>query len=136
MSNKAGLWVDHRQAIIVHLVDDQLTTETIASNIEKHVKAHGGSRTSTPYAPQEVVPEDRIDRKYNQHLEQYYQKITQAIGEAGSIYILGPGEVKNELTKHLQKKLQSTKPRIKLETTDKMSEAQIIAQVKLHYALT
>lgn len=136
MGKKAGLWVDHRQAVIVHLADGQLTTETLVSNVEKHVRATGGSRTSTPYAPQDVVAGDRVDRKFEQHLETYYEAITQAVRGVESIYIMGPGEAKSELNKHLLKHIQNPKPIIKLETMDKMTEPQIIAKVKQHYDIS
>jgi hypothetical protein len=46
---------------------------------------------------------------------------------------MGPGEAKVELNNHLQKLGPKSKPAIVIETTDKMTEAQIIAKVKRHY---
>ena len=132
MGRKVGLWIDHRKAFIVYLAEREVTSQTISSNIEKHVRASGGSRSTTSYGPQDVVAEDRVDRKFRHHLVQYYEKVARAIHGAESILIMGPGEAKHELNKHLQKKKQTPRAEITVETTDKMTDAQIIAKVKRH----
>ena len=134
MSSQVGLWIDHRRAFIVYLAGDETTSQTILSDIEKHVRASGGSRSSTPYGPQDILAEDRVDRKFKHHLEQYYEGVARAVGGVESVFIMGPGEAKDELKRHLQKSRQKPRPVIRVETTDKMTEAQIIAKVKQHFA--
>ena len=134
MNSKAGLWIDHRQAIIVHFSEDNVTSKIIQSGMEKHVRASGGSRSSTPYGPQDILAEDRIDRKYRHHLDQYYEEVLQALYGVGSMIIMGPGEAKEEFRKYFQKKGHNPVPTIAIETTDKMTEAQIIAKVKQHFS--
>lgn len=134
MSSQVGLWIDHRRAFIVYLAGDETTSDTILSGIEKHVRASGGSRSSTPYGPQDIFAEDRVDRKFKHHLEQYYERVARAVGDIESVFIMGPGEAKDELKRHLQKSRQKPRPVIRVETTDKMTEAQIIAKVKQHFA--
>ena len=134
MNSKAGLWIDHRQAIIVHFSEGAVTKETIQSGMEKHVRASGGSRSSTPYGPQDILAEDRIDRKYRHHLDQYYEEVSQALHGVGSMLIMGPGKAKEELVKHLEKQERTHLPAITIETTDKMTEAQILAKVKQHFS--
>jgi len=128
------LWIDHRRAFIVYLAEDETTSDTILSDIEKHVRASGGSRSSTPHGPQDILAEDRVDRKFKHHLEQYYERVARAVGGIESVFIMGPGEAKDELKRHLQKSRQKPRPVIRVETTDKMTEAQIIAKVKEHYS--
>ena len=134
MSLKVGLWIDHKRAFIVYLTENETTSETILSNVEKRVKASGGARSSTPYGPQDIFAEDRVDRKFKHHLEQYYERVARAVGGVESVFIMGPGEAKDELKRHLQKSRQKPRPIIRCETTDKMTEAQIIAKVKEHYS--
>jgi len=133
MSTKAGLWIDHRRAFIVHVTEDGTTSETIESDVEKHVRGAGGSRSSTPYGPQDIAAGDRVDRKYRGHLDQYYEKVAHAVRDAESIYIMGPGEAKTELKKHLEKSKRTPPVRIAVETADKMTEAQITAKVREHF---
>jgi len=133
MSSQVGLWIDHRQAFIVHLAADKTTSKIILSNLEKHVRASGGSRSSTPYGPQDIFAEDRVYRKFKHHLQQYYERVVRSIRGAESIFIMGPGEAKDELKKYLEKPKQKPHPVIKIETVDKMTEAQIVARVREHY---
>jgi hypothetical protein len=133
MNTKVGLWIDHKQAFIVYLSKEDVTTKTIPSNVEKHVRASGGSRSATPYGPQDIVAENRIDRKHKHHLNRYYEEAVEAVIGAKSILIMGPGEAKGEFKKHLQKLGRKPLPVIAVETTDKMTETQIIAKVKQHY---
>lgn len=133
MSTEAGLWIDHKHAFIVFYTKNNVTTKKIPSNMEKHVRASGGSRSSTPYGPQGIIAEDRIDRKYKHHLDRYYEDVTKALRGIESLLVMGPGEAKGELKKHLQKPGHATIPDIMIESADKMTENQIIAKVKHHF---
>jgi hypothetical protein len=99
MKKYVGIWVDHEKAFIVALQDDTETFTRIDSNVEGHVRLAGGSRSATIYGPQDVASEQKIDRRRERHLREYYQKIIEAIDDAGKILIFGPGEAKGELEK-------------------------------------
>jgi hypothetical protein len=43
MKREVGLWIDHRQAVIVILTDEGEETRLIKSNMEKYVRFSGGS---------------------------------------------------------------------------------------------
>ena len=133
MSSKAGLWIDHRQAFIVFIKEDEITTRKILSNLERRVKPSGGKRSSTPYSPRFEPADNRIDRKYTHHLDHYYEEVELALHGVESIYIMGPGEGKGEFKRYLQKQGGKYISDVTLETTDKMTENQIIAKVKQHF---
>ena len=133
MSSEAGLWIDHRQAFIVYILEDEIKTRRILSNLEKRVKPSGGKRSSTPYSPRYEPADDRLDRKYKHHLENYYEDIAQALEGVESVLIMGPGEGKGEFKKHLERHGSKSISDIELETTDKITENQIIAKVKQHF---
>jgi hypothetical protein len=133
MSVKAGLWIDHRQAFVVHLNNDEAVSEKILSNVEEHINEPRGSRSRSPFGPQDAFAEDRVDRKYKHHLDQYYEKVAQSIHDAKHIFIMGPGEAKGEFKKHLENSKHGSRHQIKIETTDKMPDVQIIKKVKEHY---
>jgi len=48
-----------------------------------------------------IRPKARRDRRFGEHLHQYYAEVVAAIHDANSILILGPGEAKGELEKRL-----------------------------------
>lgn len=96
MSSQAGIWIDRRRAFIVYIYKNEIKTEEILSDVEKHVRPAGGSRSTTPYGPQDVAAEDHTDRKFMQHLEQYYARVAKKLKNAESIFIFGPAEAKDE----------------------------------------
>lgn len=135
MNSRFGLWIDHRRAFIIHFSGIEARTENIESNLEKHVRAAGGSRTATPYGPQDVFAEDKVDRKFQLHLKQFYNKVAESLQGADSILIMGPGEARNEFRKHLEKSKQQPRPAIEVAPADKMTDAQIVAKAREYFSL-
>jgi len=132
MNTRVGLWIDHRKAVIVFLTGNDKGVEIIESRIEKHVHPSGGSRSKTAYSPQEVKAEDIRERKYENSLGKYYDEVISRIRGAESILIFGPDAAKDELQKHIMgKELRSRV--VRLETTDKMTERQIVAKVRQYF---
>jgi len=132
MNTRVGLWIDHRKAVIVFLTGNDEGVEIIESRVEKHVRPSGGSRSKTPYSPQEVKAEDIRERKYENYLGRYYDEVISRIRGAESILIFGPDAAKSELQQHVKgKELRSRI--VRLETTDKMTERQIAAKARQYF---
>ena len=126
MKSAAGLWIDHRKAVIVIVSDDGEESKQIESGLEKHVRFSGGSRS------EQGGGEDQQDRQYTGHLNRYYDEVTSHLRDAESILIFGPGEAKGELEKRLAN--QGLGGRIVgIETVDKMTDRQIAAKVREHF---
>ena len=129
MNKQAGLWIDHREAIIVVLADKKEETKRIVSNNEKHIRYSGSSHSKTPEGLKEVTSEDQRDRKFTNDLNSYYDEVIAVIRDADSIQIFGPGEAKGELVKRLEH--AGLKVHIQaVETTDKLTDRQIAAKVR------
>ena len=123
MTKKAGLWIDHRKAVIVIISEQGEEIKEITSDMEKHVRFTGkpGSDTGST--------EDMRDRQFENHLNNYYDIVVDALRGVDSIQIFGPGEAKGELKKRLEK--TELKGHILAnETTDKMTNRQISAKVR------
>jgi len=134
MKKNIGLWIDHEKAFVVSLAEGSEKIQKIVSGVESHIKTLGGSRSATPYSPQDVATERKLERRRKQHLHQYYQKIIDSIKDAGSIFIFGPGAAKTELEKELRKSRPLATSIAAIETADKMTENQILARVKKYFA--
>jgi hypothetical protein len=129
--NYAGLWIDHRQAVIVSITEEGETIERIESDIERKVRLSGGSRTGkTPYGPQQVAVDGKQEERIKRQLRQYYQEIIQRIKDANQILILGPGEAKAEFQKELEKSKERVLKKITIQPADKMTERQIAAKIR------
>jgi len=132
MKKEIGLWIDHREAIIVILTDGGEEIKHIISNNGKHIRSSGSSHSKTPEGLKEVTSEDQRDRKFGNHLKKFYDEIIASICDADSIQIFGPGEAKGELEKRIEH--EGLKAHIlAIETVDKMTDRQISAKVREHF---
>ncbi len=132
MSNNAGIWIDHRRAVIVELTLDGELIKTIESKVEKHPERAGDSPMKGRYEARQVPADDSRQRALTGELNIYYDAVIAALPNPESLLLFGPGEAKGEFRTRLSK----TKPHARVsavETADKMSERQIVAKVRAHF---
>ena len=143
MNKYIGMWIDQRKAYIVSINKSTLEIEpeeketfiSIESGVEKHVRLSGGARTrKTPYGPQDIAIDSKIDARRKYQLQDYYQNIIRLIQGAKKILIFGPGKAKGQLEKEIKKSKALAQKIIAVETTDKMTEKQIAAKVRKLFA--
>jgi len=128
MTTKAGVWIDHKQAIVVLITDAGQEINRIVFDIGQPVRSKGSARSKNDY-----VAEDKLERKVDNDRKDYFDDVITAIRGADSLWILGPGEAKGEFTKHLKaKKVRGVV--VEGETADKMTERQLAAKVREHFA--
>jgi len=133
MEKLFGLWVDHEKAIIVSLIDGSHKVTHVESDIEGRFRLKGGSRSNTPYGIQSATSESKRDFRYSQHLNIYFQNIINLLKDAKHIFIFGPGDAKFELKKKIEKNNMLLDKISDIETTDKLTEPQIVAKVKKYF---
>jgi hypothetical protein len=122
MKTDVGLWIDHRQAVIVIITANGEEIKHIDSHMEKHVRFSGA-------AAEGGAGEDVRDRKFDNHLGSFYDEIITYLRTANSIQIFGPGEAKGELEKRLEENGLKEKVII-VDTEDKMTDRQIAVKVR------
>ena len=130
MNQPLGVWIDHRKAIVVSFKQDAEKIETILSNIQKRARHTGGSRTSSPYGPQDIAAESSRDRKYQQPLSIFYNQVCRSVRKPSDLLILGPGEAKVEFAKHIEKLNVLRVDIRKIESSEKLTDRQLVAKVK------
>ncbi len=122
MKRDVVLWIDHRQTVIAAVAGENEELTRILSGVEKH----------TRFSAAEGGAEDSRDRRFEAHLDQYYDKVVAAIRDARSILIVGPGEAGHEVEKRLRG--AGLGERIAgLETADKMTDHQIAALARRRF---
>jgi hypothetical protein len=121
MKTTVGLWIDHRQAVIVFVTGNDEEMQIINSNIEKLPRQSGSS----------VPTDDLQQRVLTEHLNSYYDKVISSLWNSGAILIMGPGEAKGELKVRLEIKNLKGR-RVDVETVDKMTDCQIVAKAREH----
>jgi hypothetical protein len=133
MKTKVGLWIDHKQATIVAITEQGEKTSQIVSQVEQQLRRSGDSPLKGSYEALRVPADDSRQRALTGHLNQYYEAVIGAIRGAEAIFIFGPGEAKGELKKRLERDHLGGKI-VGMETVDKMSDRQISAKVREHFA--
>lgn len=127
MKKEIGLWIDHRKTVIVILTSEGEEIRQISSNMEKHIRFSGAAESSVGGA------EDMRDRRFTNHLGTYYEGVISSIRDADAILIMGPGEAKVEIKTRLES--EGLGGRIAgIESVDKMTDHQIAAKVRQHFA--
>jgi hypothetical protein len=131
MQKEVGVWIDHKKAVIV--TGNGETLEKLESNMEDYVRSNGGIHGKTPAGTMVFDAEDQRERHLIEHLNKYYATVIAHVRDAGAILIFGPGEAKFELEKKL-KNNELHKHVIGIESTDKLTDRQIVAKVKNFFA--
>lgn len=125
MKKNVGLWIDHRNALIVIPNGESDEIKKILSNVEKRGWFSGP-------AAQDRTADDIRDRGIASDLGKYYDQVICAVREFDSILITGPGEAKRELQKKLEKEGLG-KRIVAVETADKMTDRQFVAKVRQRF---
>jgi hypothetical protein len=133
MATKAGVWIDHKHAIVVLVTDAGQEIKKIAFDIGQPVSPATSSRPKKQHKRNDFVAEDTRERRVENDRKDYYDDVIAAVGGATSLLILGPGEAKGEFSKRIKtKKLRGVV--VELETSDKVTDRQLAAKVKEHFA--
>lgn len=132
MKKQAGLWIDHRMAVIVIVTEAGEDIRKIESGMGRHVRYRGASTTKSPYSTQYQQGDDQLDNKFTEQLNKFYDEVIAHICAAEAVLIFGPGEAKGELEKRLKDKgFRGHVPPV--EIVDKMTDRQISAKVREHF---
>ena len=133
MKQEAGVWIDHRQAVIVNLSDQGEIIQHIRSNIPGRIRFSGASHAHPDSRmPHDDAAEDIRDHRFNQQLNRYYDQIIAALNTADSILVMGPGEAKIEFQHRFADCVRHGKV-VAVETRDKLTDPQIASMVRKHF---
>ena len=126
MGQDVGVWIDHKKAIIVSIAAGDVTTRTLTSDVEAHPHYSGS---------QEGGGEKKYEERHNQDLDRYYDDVIGQLGKPDAVLLFGPGEAKLQLKARLGRSKMSSESIVAVESTDKLTDPQIVAKVKEHYGI-
>ena len=127
MHKRVGLWIDRKKAVIVSIADNIEGKSIITSDMQNYV-------LYSTIVPGDGSPEDIRDRRFWNHLSEYYDKILADIRDATEIQIFGPEVAKYELQKRLEGE-GLAEHIVSLEEVDKMTDHQIAAKVQKRFPM-
>ena len=126
MSYDVGVWIDHKKAVIVSIAAGQVTTRTLESNVGSHPHYSGS---------QEGGGEKKYEERHNQGLDRYFDDVIGQLGKPDALLLFGPGEAKLQLKERLGRSKLPSETIIAIESTDKLTDPQIVAKVKERYGI-
>lgn len=127
MEKRVGMWLDRNKAVIVSIANNVEGRRIITSDMEHYV-------LYSKIIPGDGSPEEVRDRRFWNHLGEYYDKIIEHIRDAVEIQIFGPDMAKYELQKHLENQGLAGLI-VSVEDTDKLTDLQIAKKVLQRFPL-
>jgi hypothetical protein len=127
---RVGIWIDHRKAIVVTIDEGGESRRVIENPVERHAGPEGSRRTSTPYGPQAPSFERQLEEKNRLHAAKFFKEVIKSMGRPDRLFVMGPADAKREFVERVEKESGLRGLAIKVETTDRMTEAQVAAKVR------
>jgi len=130
MKKNTGLWIDHKEAVVVSIEGDQTFVQHVESGAESHLKPSGGWKSGGTSVAQAVYNEHTADERRKHQYHDFYQQVISLLDDSASIALFGPGEAKIELAKEIKKSGELHNKVTAVENCDRLTEKQLIAKVK------
>ena len=127
MHKRVGLWLDRNKAVIVSIANNIEARRIITSDMEHYV-------LYSTIVPGDGYPENIRDRRFWNHLGEYYAKIVEHIRDATEIQIFGPEVAKYELEKHLENEGLAIHI-VSIEDAEKMTDLEVGIKVQKRFPL-
>src|SRR5512138_1533117 len=125
MKKKVGLWLDRNKAVIVTIANNIEAKSIITSDMEHYV-------LYSTVVPEDNFPEEKRDKRFWDHLAEYYDKILVHLRDASEIQIFGPEVAKYELRKRLEEEGLAGNI-VSLEEDGKLTDLQIATKVQKRF---
>jgi hypothetical protein len=135
VNHKVGIWIDHKKAVIVSALAGRVTTKTLKSKVGPHARYSSRAGYPTADGPKDGGGEKKYEERFGQQLDRYYDEVISQLGEPEALLIFGPGEAKLQLKERLGRSKALSERVVGIETTDKLTDPQIVAKVKEHYRI-
>jgi hypothetical protein len=129
MKDRIGIWIDKKVAFIIRLNGDKPDVEKLDSSIpDFHPK--GGHRSKQPWGPVDTVKEKAYLAKEQLAIKEFFFRIYDRVAGVKQLYIFGPAQMKDELSKFLDGQYNFKPDFLKIDPADSMTENQMVAKAK------
>ena len=133
MKKNIGIWIDTSQAVIVELLNSELTIKTIESNIDTRERIPGESKKYGRFGGQYLTYEKNRENKKIAQTNQFLKILLQEIENCEAIVLFGPSIMKTIFEKEIKNNLNTIHKLVGVFDADSMTENQVVAWVKDFY---
>jgi hypothetical protein len=134
MKKQMGIWIDTIHAYIINMNDDEPRIETIDSGIVPHERFTGEGKRFTRVGNVYIDFEKNEERKFDQHMDDYLEKVMAAVKDAEELLIFGPAQTRIKLGKKIEEEKTIKNITVVNEAAEDMSERQMVAHVRQFFA--
>lgn len=117
----AGIWIDTEKAIVVKNHDAQNAFKFFLCSPVKAEIQHGNSSENAGNNA------ERTNRM------KFFKEVEHLLTNSQEVYITGPGTIQEELRNYLRDTAQFRNLKIDLDTSQKMSDEQVLETVKEYF---
>ncbi len=134
MKTQTGIWIDSSKAIIVTLNGGKEKITEIDSEIENSVYHNKEGNKGTFSGAHQSDSETKFENRKNEQTDYFIEAVLSNVKKADELYVFGPAGTKTKLEQKIQHQ-NIINPSIlrAVETSDKMTLNEIVAQVKDFY---
>jgi hypothetical protein len=119
-----GIWMDHSTANLIELTNDKIVKRTM-----ELIPAFPGPVENLR------LNESLINNKEQNHLSEFYQKLSNVIKDFDEVLLYGPTNAKTELFNQLKEDIHFDRIKIEVQPADKMTDNQQEAFVKKYFEM-
>jgi hypothetical protein len=119
-----GIWMDHSTANLIELTNDKIVKRTM-----ELIPAFPGPVENLR------LNESLINNKEQNHLSEFYQKLSIVIKDFDEVLLYGPTNAKTELFNQLKEDIHFDRIKIEVQPADKMTDNQQEAFVKKYFEM-
>lgn len=117
----AGLWLDTQKAIVTTNHDGQNASEFKVREVVKRDVQHGNSN------------ENAANNSTQTTMVKFFKEIDHLLENTEELFITGPGTAQEELKKYLHDTAQFKNLKITLDSSQQMTDDQVLDTVKSHF---
>ncbi|MGE3278501.1 MAG: hypothetical protein AB7J40_01715 [Candidatus Altimarinota bacterium] len=128
-----GIWIDHAKAMIISVdAEEGRSTHEIHSEVPPHM--HGGVAEAEG-EHRTIVNQNKHNQARSHEMNAFVKKILHALQNATEVVIYGPGNAKFDLKNAIEEEKSIAHSVKRCETTDKLSEDELMALVRKDFNL-
>lgn len=129
MQTTAGIWIDHRRAVVVRISKKAEQVRRITSSVEKQLRRSGRTHPRATYESRGKAAGELREREFRSPPANFYDEVIACLDGATTILIFGSGDAKDGLLQRIEGKAVPGRS-VSLATAAKMADAEIIAEVQ------
>lgn len=112
----AGVWLDHHKATIIAMENED-AEYTVLDKVES-AEEHGGSSEHSIHKTEQA---DQL---------KYFKSVAKLLVNYDEVLLFGPGTAQEQFQKHLQEDTQFKNSKIVIDSSDKLTDPQMISKVR------